>query len=389
MIKPMNPVFADLPMTIFTVMSDLANEHDAINLGQGFPDDDGPESIRRSAAQAIMDGPNQYPSTRGTPELRRAVAAHDKRFYDLDVDWRSEVIVTSGATEALAACLFSVVQDGDEVVILEPSYDSYAPVVRAAGGVPRFVQLQPPDWHVDEETLEAAFNDRTRAIIVNSPMNPTGKVFTELELSFIAELCCRYDVYAVCDEVYEHLVFDHYTHIPLLALPGMRERCMRIGSAGKTFSLTGWKIGHVTADRSIADTVARAHQFLTFTTVPALQVAVAAGLDGEDEYFYQLAAGMQSRRDRLAEGLKGIGFRVLPCHGTYFLGVDFSPLDEGSGAMEFCRGITVGAGVAAIPMSAFYNDGGPGIPQNLIRFCFCKKRETLDEAVSRLARFLG
>lgn len=385
--KPLNPVFSSLPTTIFTVMSDLANEYEAINLGQGFPDTEGPEKIRRAAAHAIIEGPNQYPQSRGTAELRRAVAGHDRRFYDIDFDWREEIIVTSGATEALAACLFSVVREGDEVIVLEPAYDSYAPIIRAAGGSPRFVQLRIPNWRLDVDELEAVINDRTGAIVLNSPMNPAGKVFTELELSQIAELACRHDLYVICDEVYEHLTFDRYKHIPLIALPGMRERSMRIGSAGKTFSLTGWKVGYVCAGRDLADTVARAHQFLTFTTAPALQHAVALGLDSDDGCFLDLAADMQSRRDILAEGLRKIGFRLLPCHGTYFLVVDFSPLDDSRSDEEFCRTITMEAGVAAIPLSAFYQPDVALVPRNLIRFCFCKKPEVLKEAVNRLADF--
>ncbi|MEX2525034.1 MAG: aminotransferase [Gammaproteobacteria bacterium] len=387
--KPLNPVFSGLPTTIFTVMSDLANEYEAINLGQGFPDTDGPERLRRAAARAIIDGPNQYPQSRGTAELRRAVAEHDRRFYGIDFDWREEVIVTSGATEALAACLFSVVGEGDEVIVLEPAYDSYAPIIRAAGGVPRFLQLQTPDWHLDMEALAAAINERTGAIMLNSPMNPAGKVFTEQELSLIAELACRHDLYVICDEVYEHLTFDRCRHIPLITFPGMRDRCMRIGSAGKTFSLTGWKVGYICAGRELADTIARAHQFLTFTTAPALQHAVTLGLDSDDGYFHDLAADMQSRRDILAQGLEKIGFTLLPCQGTYFLVVDYSRLDDSRSDEAFCRTITMEAGVAAIPLSAFYQSGAASAPRNLIRFCFCKKPEILKEAVNRLSDYLG
>ena len=387
--KPLNSVFADLPTTIFTVMSDLANEHRAINLGQGFPDTDGPEAVRSAAARAVLDGPNQYPQSRGTEELRRAVAEHNRRFYGLEADWRREVIVTSGATEALAVCLFSLIREKDEVIVLEPAYDSYIPVIRAAGGSPRCVQLEPPDWHVNEEQLRAAFNDRTKAIIVNTPMNPTGKVFSEAELSLIAELLQRHDAYAVCDEVYEHLTFTGHRHLPLMTLPGMRERCVRVGSAGKTFSLTGWKVGYITADQTLADTIARAHQFITFTTVPALQHAVAVGLNSDAAYFHSLAADLQSRRDLLAVGLEQIGLGVLPCHGTYFLTVDFSRLEPDASAENFCRRLTVEAGVATIPVSAFYQPGTAAVPDKLIRFCFCKKREVLEEALQRLQRFFA
>lgn len=386
---PLNKVFTDLPTTIFTVMSDLANEHGAINLGQGFPDTDGPEAVRRAAAEAILNGPNQYPQSRGTAELRRAVADHNRRFYGLEVDWREEVIVTSGATEALAACLFALVSRGDEVIVLEPAYDSYAPVIRAAGGVPRFVSLQPPDWRLDETALRSAFSARTRAIIVNSPMNPTGKVFTVAELELIAELLRRYDACAICDEVYEHLTFARQRHVPLMTLPDMRGRCLRVGSAGKTFSLTGWKVGYVTADRGLADTVARSHQFLTFTTVPALQHAVALGLGSDDGYFLSLAADLEARRDLLAAGLERLGFAVLPCRGTYFLIADVSRLDAGSGGEAFCRRLTAEAGVAAIPVSAFYHPGADAVPDHLIRFCFCKRREVLEEALQRLSAYFS
>jgi len=386
---PLNKVFADMPTTIFTVMSDLANEHGAINLGQGFPDTDGPETVRRVAADAILNGPNQYPPSRGTAELRRAVADHNRRFYGLEVDWREEVIVTSGATEALAACLFALVSRGDEVIVLEPAYDSYAPVIRAAGGVPRFVPLQPPDWRLDEAALRAAFSASTRAIIVNTPMNPTGKVFDDAELELIADLLRQYDACAVCDEVYEHLTFSGRRHVPLMTLPDMRGRCLRVGSAGKTFSLTGWKVGYVTADRSLADTLARSHQFLTFTTVPALQHAVAAGLGSDADYFQSLAADLESRRDLLAAGLERLGFSVLPCRGTYFLVADFSRLDAGRSAEAFCRRLTAEAGVAAIPVSAFYHPGAAAVPDNLVRFCFCKRREILEEALQRLAAYFS
>jgi len=387
MVKPLNPVFAGLPTTIFTVMSDLAAQYQAINLGQGFPDTNGPETIRKAAAQAILDGPNQYPPSRGVAGLRRAVANHNHRFYRLEIDWRHEVIVTSGATEALAASITALVQPGDEIIVLEPAYDSYAPVIRAVGGIPVFVRLEPPDWHINRETLKSAFNGRTKAIILNSPMNPNGKVFSHDELSLLAGLLNEHDVYAICDEVYEHLVFDDLRHIPLMTLPGMFDRCIRIGSAGKTFSLTGWKTGYITACRPLADTVARVHQFLTFTTTPALQIAIATGLGSDDDYFSELAQDMQAARDLLAAGLEQCGFRLLPCHGTYFITVDFSGLAPDMRDEAFCRTITTEAGVAAIPLSAFYNPGQAGIPYNMVRFCFCKAPSVLEEAITRLQRY--
>lgn len=388
MSKPVNPVFADLPTTIFTVMSALAREHDAVNLGQGFPDSNGPEHVRRAAAEAILSGPNQYPPSTGTTELRAAVAAHNHRFYGLRVDPDSEIIVTSGATEALADCLLALLQPGDEAILIEPAYDAYAPLVRAAGATPRFVQLEPPGWQIDEQNFRAAFNSRTKLVVLNSPMNPTGKVFDLEELRLIAGLIAEHDVYAVCDEVYEHLTFDGRKHVPLMTLPGMRERCVRIGSAGKTFSLTGWKIGYVTAPRELAAVIARTHQFVTFTSAPALQHAVAVGLESDDAYFRDLAAGMERNRDLLGAGLARAGFRVLPCHGTYFINADFGALDAARDDMEFCRNLTIAAKVAAIPVSAFYDPAGTGVPRKLARFCFCKETPLIEEAVSRLVKYL-
>lgn len=382
----MNPVFSRLPTTIFTVMSALAREHEAINLGQGFPDSNGPDHLRAIAAQALIDGPNQYPPSTGIPELRRAVAEHNQRFYDLRFDPDAEIIVTSGATEALADCLLAMLSPGDEAIVMEPAFDSYVPVIRAAGATPRLIQLQPPDWRLDEDALRGAFNRRTRVLVVNSPMNPTGRVFTEYELSVMAELLCEYDAWAVCDEVYEHLVFDGQKHVPLMCLPGVRERCARIGSAGKTFSMTGWKIGYISAPRALAEVIARAHQFVTFTSIPALQKAVAVGLASEAGYFSKLAAGLQATRDLLRDGLEDIGFKVLPCQGTYFLNADFSALDGERDDMAFCRHITAAAGVAAIPVSAFYEPGNADVPRTLARFCFCKDAALLTEAVARLQR---
>lgn len=383
----MNPVFADLPVTIFTVMSALARQHGAINLGQGFPDSEGPEHVRRAAAEAILAGPNQYAPSAGTAELRAAVAAHNRRFYGIEVDPETEVVVTSGATEALADCLFALLRPGDEAILVEPAYDAYAPLVRAAGGVPRYVQLAPPEWRFDEAALAAAFTPRTRLIVINTPMNPTGKVFSQKELELVAKLLVEHDAYAVCDEVYEHLTFDGRRHVPLMSLPGMRERCLRIGSAGKTFSLTGWKIGYITAHRTLAEVVAKAHQFVTFASVPALQHAVAMGLGSDDGYFRGLATEMQACRDLLKEGLERVGFRALPCEGTYFLNVDFRALDPHRDDMAFCRHITTEARVAAIPVSAFYDPASPGVPRHLARFCFCKQPALLEEAVERLERF--
>ncbi len=377
-----NALLSATGTTIFTVMSALAARHGAINLGQGFPDTDGPEDVVRAAAEALLDGRNQYPPMTGLPELRQAVAATNARFYGLQVDADAEVVVTSGATEALAASLMALLDPGDEVVLIEPLYDTYLPVVRLLGAVPRLVRLQPPDWELPRAELAAAFGPKTKAILFNTPMNPTGKVFSAAELGCIADLLVRHDAYAVCDEVYEHITYDNWRHIPLMTLPGMRERCLRIGSAGKTFSLTGWKVGYITACRALASVAAKAHQNLTFTTPPNLQRAVAVGLAKDDAYFAGLAAGLAGKRDRLAEGLARIGFGVLPVQGSYFITADFSPLGFNGDDAEFCCHITEAAGVTAIPVSAFYEGEAPG---HYARFAFCKRPEVLDAAIERLA----
>lgn len=381
--RPVNSLLAGTGTTIFTVMSALALEHGAINLGQGFPDTDGPADIIEAAARALREGPNQYPPMPGLPELRQAVARHNKRFYAIALDPLSEVVVTSGATEAITACLMAVLDPGDEIVVIEPLYDTYLPVIRMLGAVPRIVRLAPPDWELPADALAASFGPRTKAILLNSPMNPTGKVFEAAELALIAELVRRHDAYAICDEVYEHLTFDGRRHIPLMSLPGMHERTMRIGSAGKTFSLTGWKVGYVSAPAPLARIVAKAHQNLTFTTPPNLQRAVAIGLAKDDAYFAALGAALERRRDRLAAGLASLGFDVLPTHGTYFLTVDFAPLGFAGDDVAFCRHLTETAGVTAIPIAAFY-EADP--PQHYVRFAFCKREELLDEALARLGR---
>jgi len=386
-VKPANNLLSGIGTTIFTVMSALAVEHNSINLGQGFPDTEGPADVVQAAADALKDGRNQYPPMPGVPELRQAVAAHDRRFYGIDADWATEVVVTSGATEAITACLMAVLNPGDECVLIEPLYDTYLPVVRLVGAIPRLVRLEPPDWELPRAALADAFGPKTKAILLNSPMNPAGKVFTAEELGFIADLVLRHDTYAICDEVYEHLTFDGARHIPLMTLPGLRERTMRIGSAGKTFSLTGWKVGYVTAPASIAGNVAKAHQNLTFTTAPNLQRAVAVGLAKGDDYFASLSGALQAKRDRLAAGLASLGLDVLTAKGSYFISADFRPLGFNGDDMAFCRHITEHAKVTAVPVSAFYD--GPGAPSHYARFAFCKKDEVLDEAVARLRRHFG
>ena len=383
--KPLNALLSATGTTVFTVMSALATQHGAINLGQGFPDYEGPQDVVQAAADALLDNRNQYPPLTGLPELRRAVAEANRRFYGLEIDPDSEVVVTSGATEALTACLMAVLNPGDEVVLFEPLYDTYLPVVRLLGAVPRLVRLAPPKWELPREQLAAAFGPKTKAVLLNTPMNPASKVFTSAELAFIADLLQRHDAYAICDEVYEHLTFDGWKHIPLMTLPGMRERCMRIGSAGKTFSLTGWKVGYISADKSLAGTIAKAHQNLTFTTAPNLQRAVAVGLNKPDSYFAALSADLQAKRDRLAGGLAALGFGVLPAQGSYFITTDIRPLGFAGDDIAFCRHLTEVAKVTAIPVSAFYD--GADAPKNFVRFAFCKGDAILDEALARLARW--
>jgi aspartate/methionine/tyrosine aminotransferase len=380
-----NSLMAGLGTTVFEVMSALARQHNSVNLGQGFPDDKGPESVRAAAADYLMNGHNQYPPMMGIPELRQAVAEHAKRFQGLEVDWQSEVLVTSGATEALADCLFGLVEPGDEVVLIEPLYDSYLPIVRRAGGIPKLVRLEPPNWDLPRAELAAAFSPRTKLILFNTPMNPCSKVFDREELAFIAGLCLQHDAYAVCDEVYEHIVFDGQRHLSIMSLPGMRQRTARIGSAGKSFSLTGWKVGYVTASADMLKPIAKTHQFMTFTTPPNLQWGTATGLRLGDDYFASLAEEMARKRDRLAGALGDIGFGVLPAHGTYFVTTDFRPLGFNGTDEDFCTHITVKAGVTAVPVSAFY-DRPQDAPRHLARFCFCKDDKTLDTAIERLRR---
>ncbi|HQT65157.1 MAG: aminotransferase [Acidocella sp. 20-57-95] len=384
--KPANTLLSNIGTTIFTVMSALAVQHKAINLGQGFPDVEGPPDVVQAAADALLDHRNQYPPMTGLPELRAAVAAANKRFYGLNIDPNGGVVVTSGATEALAASLTALINPGDEVVVIEPLYDTYLPVIKLLGGIPKLVRVNPPGWVLPRAELAAAFSPNTKLLLLNSPMNPCGKVFTADELRFIAGLLEQHDAYAVCDEVYEHLVFAPAKHIPLMTLPGMAERCLRIGSAGKTFSLTGWKIGYVSGPNALVSLVAKAHQNFTFTSAPNLQRAVAVGLNKDDDYFTSLGSKLAAKRDLLSAGLQELGFEVLPSDGSYFVTADFAPLGFSGDDMEFCRAITEQAGVAAIPLSAFYDGHAP---RHFVRFAFCKQDSVLQEALARLKAWVA
>ncbi|WP_024279317.1 aminotransferase [Xanthobacter sp. 126] len=385
--RPLNPIYAGLPTTIFEVMSGLARTHEAVNLGQGFPDDPGPEDVRRKAAEAVVDGWNQYPPMMGLPELRRAAAAHYRHWQGLELDPDAEIMVTSGATEALAGALFSLIEPGDEVVLFQPLYDAYLPLVQRAGGIPRLVRLEPPSWAMTPEKLDQVFSERTKLVLFNNPQNPTGVVYDRAQMQLLADYCVRFNAYAVCDEVWEHVVFDGLTFKPLMALPGMRERTVKISSAGKIFGMTGWKVGLVFAAPHLMKVLSKAHQFLTFTTPPNLQAAVAYGLGKPDDYFTTMRAGLQRSRDRLAAGLKGLGFEVLPSRGTYFLSIDLAAQGNARepNAFDdeaFCLDLVKTRKVAAIPVSAFYAEDAV---KSVVRFCFAKHDATIDRALAHLA----
>ncbi|MCW6511063.1 aminotransferase [Lichenifustis flavocetrariae] len=378
----MNPIFAETGTSVFETMSRLSVQHGAINLGQGFPDDPGPRDVREAAATAVLDGWNQYPPMLGLPQLRQAIAAHYQRFQAIDFDPLSEIMVTSGATEALAGALMALIEPGDEVVLFQPMYDAYLPLVRRAGGVPRFVTLRPPHWRFDEDMLARAFGPRTKLVLFNNPLNPTGTVFSGEDLALLARVCVAHDVIAICDDVWEHVVFDDNPYTPLIACPGMRDRTVKIGSAGKIFSLTGWKVGFVMAQPSLLRVLARAHQFITFTTPPNLQTAVAYGLGKDESYFRTMRTGLQRSRDRFAAGLTARGWPVAPSQGTYFLTVDIGRMglvDD----IAFCETLVRERRVAAIPVSAFYAEDAI---RTAVRFCFAKSDETLDAALDRLGQ---
>ena len=379
-------------------MSQLAVATGSLNLGQGFPDTDGPAEMIKVATDAMMAGRNQYPPAQGVPELRSAIAAHQLAWYGMSFSPDDEVLVTTGATEAIAASLLALCEPGDEVVMFEPSYDSYAACASMAGATPRLVRLHPPDWSFDPEELATAFGSRTRLVLLNTPHNPTGKVFTPEELSLIAELCCTHDVLALTDEVYEHLVFDG-AHVPLATRPGMAERTLSISSGGKTFSFTGWKVGWVAGPVPLVSAVRAAKQFLTYTSGAPFQLAIAHGLSMPAEEIAAFGTALRKKRDFFCDGLEKLGFTVFRPNGTFFATTDIAPLAPGLHAYDFCRALPERCGVVAIPSSVFYGGGvsdpptgpplhsgtAPGAGETLVRWAFCKRDDVLEEALERLA----
>ena len=373
--------YAELGTTIFEVMSRLAETNNAVNLGQGFPDEAGPREILERAADYLLTGSNQYPPMAGVVALRKAIAAHEQRHWQLTRKWDEEVVVTSGATEALACAILAFISPGDEVIIFEPSYDAYVPLIQRAGGIPVPVRLEAPNWALNERALRAALTPKTRAVLLNDPLNPAAKVFAAAELKLIAGICEEADLLAIVDAVYEHLTYDNRAHVPLASLPGMGERTLKIGSAGKIFCVTGWKVGWITGPAPLMRIIGKAHQFLTFTTPPNLQAAVAYGLDEWDPWLSSLKKTMAEKRDHLSDGLKAAGMNVLPAQGTYFINASIARTKWEGRDAEYCRHITETNRVAAIPLSAFYMRDPEA---SIIRFCFAKKYEVLDEAIRRL-----
>ena len=373
--------------SIFGEMSARAVATASINLGQGFPDTDGPRKIAEAAAEAIRTGKgNQYPPATGIPELRAAVARHQQRFYGLGYDPDTEVLITAGATEAIAAALLALLEPGDEVIAFEPYYDSYVANIAMAGATRVPLTLYPPDFRPDLDALESKITSKTRLLLLNSPHNPTGMVLTRDETAAIAKIAIDHDLLVVTDEAYEHLTFDR-EHVPFATIPGMRERTVSIGSAGKTFSFTGWKVGWATGTPELVGAVRTTKQFLTFVTSGPFQYAIAAALDLRDSYFTTMAADLKARRDLLADGLKDIGFEVYKPDGTYFITTDIAPLGE-KDAMDFCLALPDRAGVVAIPSAVFYDDNREA-GRTMVRFAFCKRPEVLREALGRLSVLAG
>ncbi len=372
-------------LSIFGEMSALAVETGAINLGQGFPDTDGPAEVTTAAIQAIRDGFNQYPPDRGIPELRQAVADHQARFYDQQVD-PDDVVVATGASEALGATVMALVEPGQEVIVFEPYFDLYAAVIELAGGVRRAVTLRTPDYSFDPAELEAAINSSTRMIMVNTPHNPTGKVFSQAELGEIARLAIAHDLLVVTDEVYEHMTYDGARHVPLATLPGMAERTVTISSGGKSFGLTGWKVGWAHAPTELIGAVHTVKQHLSFTSGAPFQRAMVTALNLGDDYFTGLADDLRVRRDLIVDGLSSVGLTVYPAMGTYYVTADVEPLGYDDG-MDFCHDLPGRCGVVAVPTRVFYDDQEAG--RSIVRFAYCKRPEVLHEAIERLSRLAG
>ena len=383
---PLSSKLAGFGTTIFAQMSALAVETGAINLGQGFPDSDGPAEVLDAAVEAIRTGQNQYPPGPGIADLRQAIAEHQQRFYDLAYDPDTEVLVTAGATEALAGALLGMLDGGDEVVLFEPMYDSYQACIALAGGVLKPVVLQPGDdgrYEFDREQFVAACTDRTKLILLNTPHNPTGKVFTREELEFIAAVAIERDILVVTDEVYEHLVFSGAEHVPMATLPDMRERTLTISSGGKTFNTTGWKIGWMTGPASMVAAAKTAKQFLTYVNGAPFQPAIAAGLRLPDSFYDDLRADLEAKRDRLLPGLDAAGFVTYPPEATYFVTVDIRPVRPDGDGVAFCLDLPISVGVVAVPTQVFY--ANPEHGRHLVRFACCKHLDVIDAAVDRLA----
>ncbi len=377
---------AGFTTTIFTEINELAQQHQALNLGQGRPDFDGPHEVIAAAAAALSDPVcNQYPPGLGTLALRKAIADHTARFYGLDIDPRKGVLITAGATEAVLSCILGTVDRGDEVILIEPYFDSYLPNLTFVGATPVYLPLQPPDWTLDPDALRAAFTPKTRAILLNTPHNPTGRVFTREELALIAELCIEHDVTVISDEVYEHLVFDGAQHIPIASLPGMMERTLTVSSLGKSFSVTGWKIGWVYGHPDLLEGAVRAHQFVTFSANHPAQVAAVTALNLPDSYYAGLQAMYTSKRDLLMRGLQAAGLKARQPEGTYFVMADFADVFDGDD-LEFARYLTTEIGVACIPPTFFYSNSHAHLASTQARFAFCKSDALLQQAAERLSR---
>ena len=380
--RRMNPIYEAMPISVFARMSELAARHGAVNLGQGFPDFGWPDAILEQAAKALLEGSNQYAPSRGLPELRDAIAGHYARHYGQAYS-ASDVCVTSGATEALSAAILATISPGDEVIVFTPAYDSYIPTVRRGGGVGVEVALRPPEWRIDEAAIEAAVTPRTRAIILNNPHNPAGRLFGEGELQAVARVAEAHDLIVIADEVWEHVTLGGAKFVPFASLPGMAQRTIKVGSAGKIFSLTGWKVGWLLAPEAMAGVAAKAHQFLTFATAPNLQSAVAFGLAEGDAWIAPMQDRFERARDRMTEGLRSAGYAVLPADATYFLCVDLAASGIELDDEAFAARAVEKAGVAVVPISPFAEKDPP---RHLVRLCFGKKDETIDAGVAAMAR---